>query len=675
MKKYLCVFLSIVIICSCNRKPKETKSLTLPPVFSDHMVVQRNQPIQIWGWGEPGKQVSVEFHESAADAIVNQDGSWFLELSPEKAGGPYELKISSGETVVFSDVLVGDVWLLSGQSNMAFNLERTDNGEKAIENANNQNIRLLRVNNDFSFQPQTDHINTSWHVCTPDSAALFSAVGYYFGSELQKNIEVPLGLIHCAFGGSTVEAWICSDSLRQYKAFKSLVNLIDENTKGKTIEIDDEYIAGMYEKQVAAWEDSMAAILEREMELDLEWIDKSAQTWQNMPVPGFWEGQGLENLDGIVWFRKTVNIPEAWQGKELILKLGAIDDIDVTYVNGQKVGMSFVYNEKRVYRVPAEMANSGSCAIDVKVVDVAGGGGFAGNEDYMQLMCEGDSVSLAGKWKYHLLVDELSYPERPRKSVQQNIPTGLYNKMLYPLIPFGLKGAAWYQGESNNDRPKQYNQLIKTMIRNWRAAFKNEDLPFIIIQLPVWRQRTMNPSESDWAELREAQFNASQLHNVEVVCNIDLGDADDIHPTLKLPVGERTCLVALNMVYGMDTIFSGPRKKDVTFENGKAIISFSHVDGGLVKKGSYDLKGFAIAGNDKKFIWADAVIDNDKVEVSSPKVLNPVAVRYAWGDNPECNLYNAAGLPAFPFRTDNWKGVKVKTVPPINQVLISLFSE
>jgi len=630
----------------------------MPRIFGDNMVLQRNTKINVFGSAEPDKIVSVKFHGKRYNTICDKEGKWMISMDSLEAGGPFEMKIIGRKTITFTNVMIGEVWLCSGQSNMQLQLSSDKNAAKEIPNSKNSNLRLFRVNTANSLTPKDSVATSGWHECVPDSARLFSAVGYYFAKDLQKKLNVPVGIIESAWGGSLVEAWISAGSLKKYGEFAPLIKLMEKKEVSNQKIPDDSVLHKMYQAKVSFWEEEVKKVLSGEEKNDVSFL-KNAKTksWPKMDLPRRWESTEIGAFDGVVWFIREITVPSKWKGKQVTLKLGCVDDIDVTYVNNRKIGEEMEYNQLRIYNIPvSEVKNKINIA--VKVIDVGGGGGIYGPKNDMFLVCKNDSVPLIGLWGYKIAGGLEKYPRRPADAVAQQIPFVVYNSMIHPLIPYNIQGVIWYQGESSAGTPYRYEAYLKTLIRDWRSEWKKE-LAFIIIQLPNYMDDQTTPSESNWAAIRESQFEATHLKNTEISCIIDLGDAVDIHPKDKEPVGYRTALVALKKVYDKDIEYSGPRYKSFSIiDNKSAIITFDHIGKGLEIKNGNNLKGFAIAGYDKKFYWADAIIKDNTVILSSKKVTKPLAVRYDWSDNPEGNLYNKDGLPAFPFRTDRWNGIK-----------------
>ena len=621
----------------------------LHPLFTDHVVLQRDVPTPIWGWAEPGTRVKVDLAGQSVETTTNDGGKWMARLGPYPAGGPHVLSVSGPKSVEVKDVLVGDVWLCSGQSNMEWALNAANNPEAEVAAADYPKLRLFQVPKKTALEPEAT-VDAKWEPCTPRTAAGFTAVGYFFGRDLQRELNVPIGLIHSSWGGTIAEAWVSPEALEPLGDFaRPLAQIRDQRAEPKAQPMKfAEAMAAWWRKNDPGSADAPG------------WADPKldAADWKTMDLPGNWERRGLPDFDGIAWFRKEFDLPEAWDGKPLALTLGAIDDRDTTFVNGVEVGHTENWAAGRSYRVPPGVAKPGRNVIAVRVLDTSGLGGFSGPADAMKIRPTGDDqagpIALAGPWSYKTAapMSDLSSPPE-LEGENANRVTVLYNGMIAPLAPFPIKGAIWYQGESNSGRPAQYRRLLPTLIRDWRAHFEVGDFPFLIVQLANYMDRRDKPVDSSWAELREAQFLTTKaLPNVAVALAIDIGEAKDIHPRNKQEVGRRLALDALAMTYGKDVESSGPVFRAAEARGKSIRLTFDHLGGGLVAKGDGKLEGFAIAGADGKFRWADAAIEGDAVVVTSPEVEAPTQVRYAWADNPKCNLYNQAGLPAVPFRTD-----------------------
>ena len=617
----------------------------LHSLFSENTVLQRDMPVPVWGWTKPGETVTVSLEGKTASATAGADGKWLAKIGPFSAGGPFTMTVAGSQTVKVENVLIGDVWICSGQSNMEQGIGIAANPQEEIAKADYPMIHLYTVPKLISMEPRTQ-VNSKWLVCNPANIANggwggFSAVGYFFGRQLHLDLKVPIGLIHTSWGGTVAEAWTSGDALKAMADFKPSVEMIEQTVSGNKGVSADQLIIDWYKKNDPGTEAKWEA------------PEFNAAAWKTMQLPVLWEQAGLPNFDGIVWFRKEVDIPVGSAGKDLALHLGPIDDRDTTFFNGVKVGSKDQYNENRDYKIPGSLVKAGKAVIAVRVLDTGGGGGIWGKPEQMTLEGGEKPISLAGAWQYQDSTPFAKCSQIPVTNAgDPNVTTVLYNGMIAPLLPYGIKGAIWYQGESNANRAMQYRTLLPTMIKDWRARFGIGDFPFFIVSLASFMQVDKEPAESQWAELREAQMLTSQtLPNTGIAMAIDIGDANDIHPKNKQDVGKRLALSAESIAYGKKIEFSGPVFKAIEKKDASIRVTFDHVGAGLEAKGG-ELKGFAIAGDDKKFVWADAKIEGDAVVLSSPKVAAPTTVRYAWGNNPIATLYNKDGLPAVPFRSD-----------------------
>ena len=638
----------------------------LPAIISDNMVLQRGMKVRIWGNADAGEHLTVTFDRKSSSAVADAQGRWQVSIGPFKTGRPSELTVKGDKQVLtIKNVLVGEVWLCSGQSNMEWPLVNTVGGAETVAQANYPEIRLFTVEHQTAVSPLTD-VQGHWVVTTPDEAAHFSAVGYFFGRELHQRLKLPIGLIDSSWGGTPAEAWTSHDALLSSAELKPILEKYESSLKAlpQTKET--------YARALAQWEENNLYLDAENKGEGAGYADLTTPTtdWAAMDLPKQFETAGLL-IDGAVWFRKVLELPESWAAKDLVLNLPPIDDYDVTYFNGTKIGSTGretpnSYMVPRRYVVPGSLVRPGRNVIAVRVFDSAGEGGFSrGGAFSIGPAGAGESqvISLRGVWHYKVeLALEPKHPDwgtRPEAVgvSNQNNPSVLYNAMIAPLVSFAIRGVIWYQGESNAGRAYQYRTLFPVMIRNWRSSW-GQDFPFYFVQLPNWHATKAQPDESDWAELREAQLMTLREPHTGMAVTIDLGDEIELHPRNKLDVGLRLARWALAATYGQKVIHSGPLFDRYTIEGNQVRIRFKHAAGLKTLNGD-PLKGFAIAGEDHRFVWADARIDGDTVIVSSPGVPNPVAVRYAWADNPLANLYNKAGLPASPFRTDNWPGITV----------------
>lgn len=660
MKKLLTIMKKLFICilwlycCSLYVNIEAEAKVSLPVIFGDNMVLQQNADVPLWGKAAPGKtvQVKTSWDKKSYKTVAGEDGKWKVVVKTQSYGGPYEITISDGKSLTLQNIMLGEVWLCSGQSNMEMPLAgwgRIKNYEQEIANANYPNIRLFQVSRATAYTPLDDCQATGWNPCSPAVIPEFSATAYFFARNLYEKYHIPVGLIHTSWGGTFAEAWTSTEALKSMPSFEYAATQI-ENKAPEIAELRKNYAA---EKK--AWDEKFAA-----SDIGMhkgKWFNPSLDdsAWKQMHVPGLWEEQGLPGFDGLIWFRKHIDVPASWKGKELLLSLGGIDDDDITYFNGVEIGRG-KYGTSRNYKVPAKLVKEKDNVIAVRVLDSGGNGGFYGDKQDLKLtLSDGNSIALAGDWKYNISIDMKNFDPIPQDYNDPYHPGVLFNAMVHPLIPYTIRGAIWYQGEANTWRAYQYRDLLPVMIQDWRRRWNN-DFPFYIVQLAAYTDIKENPEESDWAELREAQLKTLNLENTGMAVTIDIGDAKDIHPKNKQEVGRRLALIAMADVYGEKIEYSGPLYDSYRIEGDTIRIRFTHVESGLKTSDGGELKGFAIAGPDHKFYWAEARIDGQDVLVYSPQVKMPVAVRYAWANNPVCNLYNGAGLPASPFRTDDWDG-------------------
>ncbi|HVV74235.1 MAG TPA: sialate O-acetylesterase, partial [Verrucomicrobiae bacterium] len=650
----LCRVLICALSLAAGAVSAEPNLPFLHPLFSDHMVLQRHAKVPVWGWAAPGAKVTVKFAGQTKVATAGPDGKWMVHLNSMPASSEARaMVVTLGEnerSVTVDDVLVGDVWLCSGQSNMEMGIGLC-NASGDIASANYPQIRLLTVPHMIAAEP----VNTAdvrWSPCSPVSVMQgtwggFSAAAYYFGREVYTRLHIPIGLIHSSWGGTIAEAWTSAEGLHPLGDFAERLTQEREAKPGSKVD---------FSVQFQQWCEA------NDPGTKQGWAKAECDTasWKSVNMPQAFEKAGLPEFDGIVWFRRTFELPADWNGKQLTIGLGAVDDIDTTWINGTKVGQMNRYDLNRVYQVAPEVAHAGVNTVSVRVLDTGGDGGFIGRPDQMFIKPSGpgltDAVSLAGAWQMQdsAPLSKLPAPPMAPDINNPNVVTVLYNGMIAPLLPFAIKGAIWYQGESNAGRAEQYRKLLPAMIRDWRKRFGVGDFPFYIVQLAAWQPVHDQPRDNDWAELREAQaLTAKRVPHSGLAVAIDIGEANDIHPKNKAEVGRRLALCALAQTYGEKLEYSGPWYHAMKIRGAEIHLSFDHVDGGLSAKGG-ELQGFAIAGEERRFVWAKASIAGDHVVVSSPDVPKPVAVRYGWDINPVCNLYNQSGLPAVPFRTDDW---------------------
>ena len=619
----------------------------LPRLVSDGMVLQRGDSVRIWGWADADEKVTINFNGKTYSDIAGKDGKWAIKLNSLKAGGPYNMEINGSNHMTLKNILIGEVWVCSGQSNMDLPMSRLeDRYADVIANSDNPAIRRFFVSKSYDFnKPREDLQSGSWESANPENILRFTATGYFFAKALYEKYKVPIGLIHSSVGGSPAEAWMSEDALKEFPAHLETAEKFKDAAYIKQIEDKDKAVSDAWYSLLRQKDKGLA-------EGQTPWFDTTydASGWATMNVPGYWADGRLGNVNGVVWFRKEIDVPASMTGKPARLLLGRVVDSDRTYVNGKFVGSVSYQYPPRKYDVPGDLLQEGKNIIVVRVVNNIGRGGFIPDKPY-QLTAAGQTIDLKGPWQYKL--GATMEPLQPKTFIEWQ-PLGLYNGMIAPLLNYTIKGVIWYQGESNTGRPLEYQKLFPALIADWRQKWNQGDFAFLYVQLANFMEAKDQPSESNWAELRQAQLKTLAVPNTGMAVAIDIGEWNDIHPLNKEDVGKRLALAAQRVAYGdKNVVYLGPIYQSMKTEGNKIILTFTNTGSGLIAKGGGELKYFAIAGPDKQFVWAKAKIEDNKVVVWSDKVTNPVTVRYAWADNPEgANLYNKEGLPASPFRTD-----------------------
>jgi len=609
----------------------------LHPLFTDHAVLQRGRTLPVWGWSAPGDHVTVTFADQHQIADADGNGRWQVTFTAIPAGGPYSLTAKGAKEASANDLLVGDVWLCSGQSNMEFRVAQANNFDQERAAADLPQIRQFTGTKRFSLTPEV-LTGGGWSVCTAENVGNFTAVGYFFGRELHREMKIPIGLINASWGGTRIESWTSRTGLASLERTKSELQQLAEMSEGAK--------KNDFEQQMAAWWTTADPAPEAAKPAFVD------QAWGTMDIPGLWEDKGLPGFDGIVWFRRTLEVPPEFVGKEAKLFLGPIDDRDVTSINGHEVGHLDVWNQPRIYNVPAGVLTAGTNTLAIRVLDTGGGGGIFGARDDLHLDIGDSKIPLSGKWRFLASKPLSQLPAMPARLDHANVITSLSNGMIEPLVPTAMAGAIWYQGEANAGIGSQYELLLPAMIADWRTRFQRPDLPFGIVQLANFMPSVDTPiQESGWAYLRDTQLKTFRtVPGTGLAVITDIGEASDIHPRNKQDVGHRLAAWALHDVYGRnDVVRSGPIFKAATVEGATLRVSFEYA-AGLQAKG--DLHGFAIAGNEGAWVAADVRIDGETLIISSPQVAAPTKVRYGWSNNPPCPLFNGAGLPASPFASD-----------------------
>lgn len=668
MKEMILLFVLLSITISAQ------SNFEMPSIFSDNMVLQQKSNVPFWGKANPGDEIIINTSWGVKTKTkAGSDGNWMTKVKTPKAGGPYDAKLKIGDSEIsYKNILIGEVWLCSGQSNMEMPLmgwpprDTIDGSDEVIKNSTNPNIRLFTVTRTFSVKPEFN-CEGSWMEANPQTTESFSATAYFFGKKLYDELKMPIGLIHSSWGGTPVEAWTNGKYVAMHENYKDFSDKL-------AVSIVD------FEKQ-KKWIENHKVIDINDREQDSKWknldfndaecaqINYDDNNWYEMNLPNGWENSVIGNFDGVVWFRKKVELPDSWINNDLVVELSMIDDVDITFVNGTKVGgyeTDGNWQTPRIYSIPKEIVKDKILTIAVRVIDSQGGGGIWGQSEFMKLhpANSDEIIPLNGAWKCLPVAEyiagkffvygakNLEFFNRPTLPLQISAytPTTLYNAMINPLIPFTIKGAIWYQGESNTDNPKAYEKLFPMMIENWRTDWKQGNFPFYYAQIAPYKYGPGTNSQ----RLREAQLKTLSVKNTGMAVTLDIGDPLNIHPSNKKDVGERLASWALTKDYGKKVSYSGPAYKQMKVVGDRIILSFDY-DEGMYLKTTKGITNFEIAGEDKVFKKAATFIEEKKVHVYNPEITKPVAVRYCWSDTDEATLFNKFGLPASSFRTDNWE--------------------
>lgn len=652
--------------------------VSLPAIISNHMVLEKSAKVPIWGKAEPGEEITVTLGDRTAKATAGADGRWTTSLDLKDSGpGPFEMTVAGKNKLTISDVLVGEVWVAGGQSNMEWVLHDTTGAAEEIAKSANPMFRQFRVGKKASAKP-LDDCKGSWVAAGPQTSGGFTAVGYYFGKAIQNELGVPVGIICDNWGGTCSEAWTSPESL-------------DTDPELKDARLSWQAREEAYPAKKQAYVDGLDKWIKEDSREDKPMADVSAyagldastEGWVPVKVPGPVAAPGLPKT-GAVWLRKEINIPEEAKG-DLPLYL-PLEGFDSVYWNGKPVKKTTIATFPGVGHdsrpnIPPKQVKQGKNVLAIRFYEPDKSAAIRG-------VPVAGKTALGGTWMARA---EYSFPDPdPQKTAAlpppsgnapepQNVPGYLFNGMIHPILPYAITGVIWYQGESNSGRAIRYRTAFPLVIADWRKHWGRGDFPFYFCQIANYREKNSEPEDNNLSELREAQSMALRVPNTGQAVLIDLGEANNIHPRNKKDVGARLAAIALANQYGKNIPFSGPVFDSMKIVDDKAIVTFRHTEGGLVaaslpetcvlsspagktaplvrnSPGS-EVEGFAICGADRKWVWADARIDGDKVIVRSDKVPAPVAVRYAWARNPTCNLYNGAGFPTSPFRTDDFPAV------------------
>lgn len=622
--------------------------LSLPRIFSNNMVLQRNVPIRIWGTASPDADISVELGENNISLSVEQDAQWNLYLPPMIAGGPYELIVTETlkgqqtSKIVYKNVMIGDVWFASGQSNMEFRVKQAKDFQLEKKNAQYPNIRAFEIPHAIKSQEQADVASGSWIECDSTTVGEFSAAAFFFARQIHQEQNVPIGIIESIWGGTPVEAWTSNEMLRTSKEMRQKVDSLSAlhlNEISFKTDIDNQQLFR-----------DIAMDSRNGLKLGFTKPKFDDSNWKKIQMPQLF--RDIEKpFEAILWFRKTIDLPTNMQGKALKLNMGKPEILYDLYLNGTAIcEKKWNADKNHTFVIPKNLLKGGKNVLSMRLDVMWGGGGMNPPADSLYLSDGSNKISLAGEWRYIRDIEA----KFPAIMNYHKYPSFLYNGMIHPVQAYSIKGFLWYQGEENASNPLPYRELFPMMINDWRIKWQQGNLPFIFVQLANYMKRMESPSESNWALLREAQTAALHLPNTAMATIIDLGEAEDIHPKNKQDVGKRLVLAAKRIAYGENIVYSGPVCDSMKIEGQSIKIFFKHIGSGLTTQDGSVIKGFALAGNDKHFYWADAQIQGNCIIVKSKDVIHPIAVRYAWADNPNCNLSNKEGLPAVPFRSDSW---------------------
>lgn len=636
MKRYNILFNLIIFILLATFSFQTDAAVELPQLVSNGMVLQRDEPLKIWGWADPSEKVNVEFLGERYSTKADKKGDWQLELPAMKTGGPYAMQINDIE---LTNILIGDVWLASGQSNMELQIRRvTDKYAEEISKINTTQIRLFRSSTrENAENEKADYPNGKWLSATPENSMEFSAVAWFFAEEINDTQHVPVGIISTAIGGSPAEAWLSKEKvttfLDPWLAKKTKIDSLSALRKAYSEPFNYGVEINKNDPGVGLWSKD----------------DVDVSDWPTVSMPGYWSDKGVDLKNGSIWFYKEFELPESLAGKEAILRIGRIIDSDSTFVNGTFVGNITYQYPPRIYTIPEGLLKAGKNKVMVRVFSQGGHGGFVEEKPY-EVRIGKEVIDLTGDWRYHIGA-ELN-PPRGFGGLSFR-PGGLYNSLINPMKNYAVKGVIWYQGETNAGRGFEYRQLFKDVILDWRLQLDQPDLPFLFVQLANLGIPNKQPVNSGWAETRDAQRRALELPNTGMAVAFDIGEWNDIHPLNKKEVGHRLAIEAEKVAYGnYEIVSSGPLYKSMEVKDGSIVLTFESLGSGIYANSL--LEGFQIAGDDGNFVWAKAVVINkNTLKVWSEKVSEPKAVRYAWEDNPAgANLKNKEGLPASPFTTE-----------------------
>ena len=647
MKKI--IFLLGLFVCQSG-----FSQLKIAKIFGDHVVLQRQKAIPVWGWANPADKITATLAGQTQNTVTDANGKWQLAFKPLEAGGPYELAVQSkANSLIIKDILIGEVWLCSGQSNMEWQVKSADKFKEEIKNADFPQIRHFYVDHEVLMTPQNDLKSGEWKSASAQTVGDFSAVGFFFARELYQKLKVPIGLINSSWGGSQVEGWISKEGLESHSEFKNVAATLPKSWE----EADANQDLKLRKQLLGAEMNPSKQDEKRYFDADYDF-----SKWMYIGSPfGQWDWKGIWAFRGNGFMACNVEISKEMAALPSTIGLGIQDNFNEIYINGQVISAGVIKGNRKIPVLP-NVWKEGKNTLMVKMATMIEpfwyGSGLMGADEDAYVSTETEKISLANGWKVMpSFADSHRY-----EHTSNNVAATIYNGMIAPLIPFAMRGSLWYQGETNAGRAFQYRQSFPLLISDWRNKWK-DDFSFYFVQLATYGSYQNSNEGSNWAELREAQSMTLSLPKTGMAVTTDIGNQFDIHPTNKQDVGHRLALVALQKDYGKEVVASGPTFEKVAFSSNSATISFKNIGGGLQAKDKFGyLKGFEIAGEDKVFYYAKAEIIGDQVVVYHPKNKPAISVRYAWADSPlDANLFNADGLPASPFRTDNWPGITVNT--------------
>jgi sialate O-acetylesterase len=641
MKKNIYLLIYFLVVCASVKS-----EVRLPRFVSDGMVLQRDQKVPIWGWADPKEKITVSFNGETYSVQAGEDHKWKVDLKPKPAGGPFTMEIKGNNKIILKDILLGDVWLCSGQSNMEAVMGRSNIKafyESEIALSENSLIRQFAVNRAMAFKPADDvESEKGWVSANPKTVLNFSAVGYFFAKELFQKYKVPIGLILSSVGGTPVQSWVNSESLKAFPDYYAQAIKFKDDAMVQKLMLD-------HTNKTKDWE---ASVRSGDRGTNENWFMTDYDTissWTFIDQLSKWSVHFPKPVYGVIWFKTAVDIPAALAGKPAELHLGFMHTEDETYINGKKTGATKSGYTLRNYNVEPGILKAGKNVITIRVLSPTNGVSFENNDSY-KLQFDNDSFDIAGKWMYRVGIEKELLPRG--NGLSAHTATAYYYSMIHPLAGYGIKGVLWYQGESNTPKPEEYTSLFTSLISLWRKDWKNPALPFLFVQLANYSKTPEEPAISNWALLREAQSNTLALPFTGMAVIHDIGEKNDIHPHNKQDVGKRLALAARKIAYKEHLVYSGPMYKSMHIVGNKVSLSFKHTGTGLKCIGP-KLKYFTISADGKNFIEAQAAILGDKVVVWNDSITNPIAVRYAWADSPDgANLYNTEGLPASGFRTN-----------------------